>query len=87
LNVDTVRAKSVIVDGDLGTVSIDGDVGISLNRNDYATALLWFHEPGTGSPGKGGPVLYMQGDEPKAFKATPAGQEIVHFKRDERDGL
>jgi hypothetical protein len=87
LIVDQLHAKQILVDGKLGTVSINGDVGISLNRDDYATAELWFHEPGTGDPGTGGPVLWISGKEAQAFKATPSGQVMVPLKRDDRDGL
>ena len=86
LIVDRLHAKEILVDGSKGTVSINGDHGISLNRDDYATVLLWFREPGTGDPGTGGPVLWIAGEEPQAFKATPAGQEMVPFKRDEKEG-
>ena len=86
LSVDTLFAKKILVDGNLGTVSIRGDDGIRLDRHDYATAGLLFHEPGTGSPGKGGPALWICGLEHQAFKASPSGQEIVHFKHDDRDG-
>ena len=87
LSVDRLHAKQILVHGSQGSVSINGDVGISLDREDYATAKLWFHEPGTGNPGTGGPVLWLAGKEPQAFKATPAGHEIVHFERSEEDGL
>ena len=86
LSVNSLHAKQILVKGSEGYVSIDGDHGISLNREDYASAMLWFREPGTGIPGKGGPVLWISGKEPQAFKASPSGQEIVHFKRDEKDG-
>src|SRR6476660_7948745 len=68
LIVDRLHAKEILVDGNLGTVSISGDHGISLDRHDYATAGLFFYEPGTGSPGKGGPVLWICGLEHQAFK-------------------
>jgi hypothetical protein len=86
LIVDRLHAKTILVDGSEGTVSMDGDHGITLNRDDYTEALLWFREPGTGYPATGGPVLWISGKESKAFKVTPSGPEVVHFKQDEKDG-
>jgi hypothetical protein len=85
LNADHIHANTLSVDGELGSVYISGDAGISLNREDYAQALLWFHEPGTGKPGTGGPVLWISGKEAQAFKASPAGQEMVPLNRDKKD--
>jgi hypothetical protein len=84
ISVDSIYTRHIRVDGDLGFISID-EPGISLYRNDYAQALLWFHEPGTGSPGKGGPALWMVGKEAQAFKATPLGQETITLKRNAED--
>ena len=86
MSVDSLHAKKIFVTGEMGTISIDGDHGISLNRDDYAWAGLLFHEPGGGRPETAGPVLWMAGKEHQAFKASSSGTEIVHFKHDERDG-
>jgi hypothetical protein len=83
LSVGSIQADSIRVPGDMGEVTISR-YGISLNRHDYAYIRLGFDEPGTG--GKGGPSLLIAGTEHEAFKATPSGQEIVHFKHDDRDG-
>lgn len=83
ISVDTLFAKKIIVRGDEDYISIDGDTGISLQRADYASALLWFREPGTGDPGTGGPVLLIVSHEPQAFKATPSGEGMVPANRDE----
>jgi hypothetical protein len=78
LHAEKLYAKQIIVEGEAGYVAIDGDHGISLNRNDYASAMLWFREPGTGNPGTGGPVLWINADH-QAFKATSSGQEVLTF--------
>ncbi len=85
LSIDTLHAKNILVSGKLGSVSINGSHGISLYRDDYAAAHLWFHEPGTGDPGTGGPVLWIAGLEHQTFKASPSGQEVVVFPRDDKN--
>ncbi len=88
LVVDRLQARSIVVTGELGTVEIAGDSGISLNRNDYAAALLWFHAPGTGSPGTGGPALWLTApDSNQAFQATPSSQATVPLKMDDVHGM
>jgi hypothetical protein len=73
---DMLHAKSIIVSGESGMVSISGDFGINLHRKDYASAMLWFHEPGTGDPGTGGPALIISGPEGQPHQEywiTPSG--------------
>ncbi|HEY1601137.1 MAG TPA: hypothetical protein VGG64_16160 [Pirellulales bacterium] len=76
IKVETISAKRIFVEDRGNRISIDGDTGISLNRLDYAAALLWFREPGTGSPGTDGPTLWIA-NEDGAFKATPSGAGVV----------
>jgi hypothetical protein len=83
LSVGMLQADSIRVPGEMGEVVISR-YGISLERHDYANIRLGYDEPGTG--GKGGPSIWITGTEHQAFKATPSGQEVVHFKHDERDG-
>jgi hypothetical protein len=81
LSVGTLQADNIRVPGELGEVTINGN-GIRLDRDDYAYVRLGYAD---GS--KGGPSLWIVGLEHTAFKATPSGQEVVHFKSDEKDGL
>ncbi len=50
IRVTEIHATDLFVSGDSGTVRINGSTGISMNRKDYAGALLWFYEPGAKHP-------------------------------------
>jgi hypothetical protein len=84
LHVGSLEADSVRVPGEMGEVIISR-YGISVERHDYANIRSGYDEPGTG--GKGGPSLWIVGNEHRGFKTTPPGQEVVHFKTGEKDGL
>ena len=80
LIVNRLHAKRIYVDGDTGVVSINGDNGINLERDDYAKALLWFHEPpNLGSSQQGGPFLFLANDTGPATDITPLGQETFTY--------